>query len=57
MDFGLTQEQNMFRDMAKEFAQREIAPIARDLDREEKFPRDLIPKMAEQGLFAIKIPA
>jgi alkylation response protein AidB-like acyl-CoA dehydrogenase len=57
MDFELTQEQKMFQDMAKEFAQREIAPIARDLDREEKFPRDLIPKMGEQGLFAIKIPS
>jgi len=56
MDFDLTQEQKMFQDMAKEFAQREIAPIARDLDRNEKFPHDLIPKMGEQGLFAIKIP-
>jgi alkylation response protein AidB-like acyl-CoA dehydrogenase len=57
MDFDLTQEQKMFQDMAKEFAQREIAPIARNLDREEKFPHDLIPKMGEQGLFAIKIPS
>jgi alkylation response protein AidB-like acyl-CoA dehydrogenase len=57
MDFDLTQEQKMFQDMAKEFAQREIAPIARDLDRNEKFPHDLIPKMGEQGLFAIKIPS
>ncbi len=57
MDFDLTQEQKMFQDMAKEFAQREIAPIARDLDRNEKFPHDLIPKMGEQGLFAVKIPS
>lgn len=56
MDLELTKEQAMFRDMAKEFAQREILPGARERDREGKFFPDLILKMGEQGLFAIKIP-
>jgi glutaryl-CoA dehydrogenase (non-decarboxylating) len=56
MDLELTKEQAMFRDMAKEFAQREILPTARERDREGKFFPDLIRKMGEQGLFAIKIP-
>ena len=56
MDFALTQEQQMFRDMAKEFCQREIAPTARERDREEKFFPDLIRKMGEQGLLGVKIP-
>jgi alkylation response protein AidB-like acyl-CoA dehydrogenase len=37
MDFEFTKEQMMFRDMAKEFAEREIAPSARERDREERF--------------------
>ena len=56
MDLELTKEQAMLRDMAKEFVQREILPTARERDREGKFFPDLIRKMGEQGLFAIKIP-
>jgi butyryl-CoA dehydrogenase len=56
MDLELTQEQTLFRDMAKEFAAREIAPTAQARDREGKFPRELIKKMGEQGLCAIMVP-
>jgi len=56
MDFTLTKEQEMFRDMAKEFAERELAPAARERDRTEQFPREIIQKMADQGFFAIKVP-
>jgi len=52
----LTQEQVLFRDMAKEFAAREIAPYVRDNDRAGKFPSDFIKKLGEQGLCSIKIP-
>lgn len=56
MDLELTQEQLMFRDMAKEFAMREVQPTARERDREEKFFPDIMKKMGDQGLFGIKVP-
>lgn len=56
MDFELTREQMMFREMAKEFSLREVLPSARERDREEKFPHEIMKKMATQGLMGIKIP-
>jgi alkylation response protein AidB-like acyl-CoA dehydrogenase len=56
MDFTLTNEQTMFQEMAKEFAEREVAASAQERDREERFPMDLIKKMADLGFFAIKVP-
>lgn len=56
MDLELTKEQIMFRDMAKEFGLREVLPSARERDREEKFPHEIMRKMAHQGLLGIKIP-
>ena len=56
MDFTLTKEQEMFRDMAKEFAEREVAPSAQERDRNEKFFPEIMQKMADQGFFAIKVP-
>ncbi len=52
----LTQEQVLFRDMAKEFSRREIAPTVRDNDRAGKFPSDLIKMMGDQGLCSIMVP-
>lgn len=46
----------MVRDMAREFAQKEIAPVARQNDREGRFPRDLVQKMAPLGLLGGPIP-
>jgi len=56
MDFTLTKEQEMFRDMAKEFAEREVAPSTQERDREERFFPEIMQKMADQGFFAIKVP-
>jgi butyryl-CoA dehydrogenase len=56
MDFTLTKEQEMFRDMAREFAEREIAPSAQERDRAERFFPEIMQKMADQGFFAIKVP-
>jgi alkylation response protein AidB-like acyl-CoA dehydrogenase len=56
MDFTLTKEQEMFRDMAKEFAEREVAPSAQERDRDEHFFPELMKKMADQGFFAIMVP-
>jgi len=56
VDFELTKEQSMFRDMAKEFGLREVLPSTRERDREERFPHEIMKKMAAQGLMGIKIP-
>ncbi|MCF6191534.1 MAG: acyl-CoA dehydrogenase family protein [Candidatus Hydrothermae bacterium] len=56
MDFQLTEEQRMIQEMAREFAQREIAPIAKQIDEEERFPIETVKKMGELGLMGIEIP-
>jgi alkylation response protein AidB-like acyl-CoA dehydrogenase len=52
----LTDEQQMIRDVAKEFAANEIKPFASGLDKEGKFPQDLVKKMADLGFMGIFIP-
>ena len=49
-------EAESIRRMAKEFAEKEIAPIADRIDRENKYPMDLFEKMAKQGLFGMFTP-
>src|SRR5256886_7055730 len=56
MDFELTPEQEAIRQLAREFADREIAPGARERDRAEKFPADVLKKMAPIGLLGGPIP-
>jgi alkylation response protein AidB-like acyl-CoA dehydrogenase len=56
MDFELTEEQRMIQDMAYKFAVNEIAPVAQDYDRAEKFPRDVWQKAAQAGLVGAVIP-
>jgi butyryl-CoA dehydrogenase len=50
-------EAESIRRMAKEFAEKEIAPIADQIDRENKYPVDLFEKMARQGLFGTCTPS
>jgi acyl-CoA dehydrogenase len=52
MDFQESDEEKMFRDMVREFAQKHVAPVWQDYDRNHEIPRDLIKKMGEQGLWA-----
>ncbi len=56
MDLRLTEEHTMIRDMARDFAQREIAPIAAEIDIEGRFPSETIRKMGELGFMGIEIP-
>ena len=49
MDFDLTPEQEEIRKLAHDFADREIAPGARERDRGEIFPHDILRKMAPVG--------
>lgn len=56
MPFMLTEEQQMMRDMVRKLAQNEIAPRAAEIDRDHRFPRENIDKMAELGLMGVPIP-
>lgn len=56
MDFELTEEQKMFKDMARKFAEQEILPTLKENERQEKFDPSIIPKFAAQGLLAPHIP-
>lgn len=56
MNFELTEEQQMIQDMARKFAEREIKPVAAELDRTHKHPAELCAKMGELGLMGITIP-
>ncbi len=53
MDFDLTKEQEMIRKEVRAFAQKEIAPVAADLDESETFSSELTRKMGEIGLFGM----
>jgi glutaryl-CoA dehydrogenase (non-decarboxylating) len=56
MDFELTEELAAVRELAREFAEKEIAPKAAEDDREHRFRRDLVEKMAELGFFGCTLP-
>jgi len=56
MDLNLSDEQRMIRDMAREFAQREIAPIAAHHDESGEFPHETVRKMGEMGFMGIEVP-
>lgn len=56
MDFSFTEEQTMFRDMVRDFAQNEIQPLAHQLDEEARFPYEIIDKMKDLGLLGINTP-
>ncbi len=56
MDFSLTEQQIMFRDMVRDFARKEIAPIAERMDQEKDMPEELIAKMRDSGFFALAFP-
>src|ERR1700726_1576805 len=55
-DFDLGESAAMIRDSARTFADKEIAPRAAQIDRDNAFPRDLWPKMGELGLHGITAP-
>ncbi len=56
MNFDLTEEQEMVRNAVREFAENEIAPVAREYDEAEKFPREQLNGLAEIGLLGMIIP-
>ena len=56
IDFFLSEEQKMIRDMVRDFTANEIAPIAAKLDEKGEFPAEIIAKMGELGLMGVPFP-
>ena len=56
MNFDLTEEQQLLRDTVRDFAQSRVAPVAADLDREQRFPYELVEELANLGLMGMTIP-
>ncbi|MDD2694811.1 MAG: acyl-CoA dehydrogenase family protein, partial [Anaerolineales bacterium] len=54
--FPLTEEHEMIRQTARDFAQNEIAPIAAEFDESGEFPSETIRKMGEMGFMGIEVP-
>ena len=53
MDFSLSTEHEILRKSVKNFAEKEIKPVARELDEREEFSYDTMKAMAELGLFGV----
>jgi short/branched chain acyl-CoA dehydrogenase len=53
LNYDLTEEQQILRDSVREFAEKEIEPVAEHLDEKEEFSLDLVKKMAEMGFFGM----
>lgn len=56
MDFTLDKKHEMARELFKNFAENEVKPLAKDVDEEERFPRETIEKMAKAGFLGIAVP-
>ncbi|TML88252.1 MAG: acyl-CoA dehydrogenase [Actinobacteria bacterium] len=55
MNFDLTEEHELLRSTVREFAESRVAPVAAELDRESRFPYELVAEMAGLGLMGIPI--
>ena len=56
MNFDLSPEHELLRDTVRQFALEKIAPVAEELDREKRFPYDLVAQLAELGMMGMTIP-
>jgi alkylation response protein AidB-like acyl-CoA dehydrogenase len=56
VNFDFTEEQELVRQTVREFAQTRVAPVAAELDREQRFPYDLVAELGELGLMGMTIP-
>ncbi len=57
MDFSLTKQQELFLQMIREFAEKEVKPLAAEIDETERFPKETVEKMAKLGIMGIPFPA
>ncbi len=56
MDFSLSKEHEMARQLFAEFAEKEVKPLAQEIDENHRFPRETVDKMAKYGFLGIPVP-
>src|ERR1700756_3979715 len=56
MDFSLSEHHALLRKTVRDFARTEVLPHARKWEKEERFPKEIVPRLAELGLLGIRIP-
>jgi butyryl-CoA dehydrogenase len=56
LDLSLTEEHLALQSTVREFATREVKPLAAAIDRDHRFPAELVARMAELGLMGIEVP-
>ncbi|MDR1591546.1 MAG: acyl-CoA dehydrogenase [Prevotellaceae bacterium] len=56
MDFNLTKTEQLFLQMIRAFADKEVKPLAAEVDEHERFPEETVAKMAKTGLMGIPVP-
>ena len=56
MDFTLSKEHEMARQLFKDFAENEVKPLAQEIDENHRFPRETVDKLAKYGFLGIPVP-
>ena len=56
MDFSQTPQEQLFLQMITAFAEKEVKPLAAEIDEQERFPIETVKKMAKLGIMGIPIP-
>ena len=56
MDFTLGKEHEMARTLFHDFAEKEVKPLAQEVDEEERFPAETVEKLAKNGFLGIPVP-
>ncbi|MCI0370151.1 MAG: acyl-CoA dehydrogenase family protein, partial [candidate division NC10 bacterium] len=56
MDFTLSEAERLVRDTAREFAEKELKPVAAELDRQHRFPKKPLRRLAELGMMGMTVP-
>ncbi len=56
MDITLSEEQQLIQQTAREFARRDVAPKAAEIDEQHRYPAELVKQMAELGLLGVAVP-
>jgi len=56
MNFELSEDQRLIREMVKNFAENEIKPVAKDLEENHEYPGKLLQKLAELGILGMAVP-
>jgi alkylation response protein AidB-like acyl-CoA dehydrogenase len=56
MDFDFSEEQRIFKEVARDFAEKEIGPLVEKYEKEERFPLELLPRLGDMGFLGIAFP-